>query len=313
MLNRCLLSAVVFVIAAGICGESLAETDTATVKKKTIQPLGPIERFATGFQFTEGPAVMSDGKLYFTDIPNNAIQSFDSSGFLSLFTGESNHANGLWPLSDDKLLACEMDGAVVRYNLADGSREVLVDEYEGVRFNACNDLVVDRLGGIYFTDPHYRAPTPLPQKVRAVYYLSSEGEVRRLTGDLNAPNGIGLSLDEKTLYVIPSMQSEMLAFDIDEPGKLSNQREFCVLEQPEGVQGTGGDGMAVDVEGNLYITTHLGVQIFSPSGEALGTVAFPERSCNVTFGGDDFKTMIVTAQTSVYVVPMPIAGSRRGM
>ncbi|MCM2373343.1 SMP-30/gluconolactonase/LRE family protein [Aporhodopirellula aestuarii] len=304
--RRLLFSLLVAAISLAACGISQAE------QSDSISPTGAVKQILTGFAFTEGPAVTSDGTLYFTDIPNATIHQFNPNGFLRVFTDQSRHANGLWPLSDGGLLACEMDGAVVRYNLADGSREVLTDSYEGVRYNACNDLVVDASGGIYFTDPHYRAPTPLPQKVRAVYYRSSDGKVSRLTGDLAAPNGIGLSLDEKTLYVIPSMQSEMLAFDIEQPGKISGQRTFCRLAQPEGTSGTGGDGMAMDERGNLYITTHLGVQIFSPAGEPLGTVAFAERPANVTFGGDDFKMMVVTAQKSVYAVPMPIAGSRRG-
>ncbi|WP_044256961.1 SMP-30/gluconolactonase/LRE family protein [Rhodopirellula sp. SWK7] len=308
LISRCRFLIVFVVGFASLAAGALSNAETT----ERIEPVGPVNQLLTGFAFTEGPAVTSDGTLYFTDIPNTTIHRLDSDGKLGVFTDQSNFANGLWPLSDNGLLACEMNGAVVRYHLVDGSREVLTDEYKGVRYNACNDLVVDAAGGIYFTDPQYRAPTPLPQKERAVYYLSNDGEVTRLTGDLNAPNGIGLSLDEKTLYVIPSMQSEMLAFDIEKPGVVSNQRTFCVLAQPEGVSGTGGDGMAMDVRGNLYITTHLGVQIFSPSGQALGTVSFPERSCNVTFGGEDFKTMFVTAQTSVYSVEMPVAGSRRG-
>lgn len=290
-------------------------TACQTAHAQTIQPTGPVQQVHTGFQFTEGPAAMDDGTLYFTDIPNTAIHRLSADGKLSLLTDQSNHSNGLWPLSNTKLLACEMDGAVVMRDLSGDSakRIVLADSYNGKRFNACNDLVVDNHGGLYFTDPQYRAPEPWPQTERCVYYIANfetDPQVTRLTGDIEAPNGIGLSPDGKTLYVIPSMQAEMLAYDVLAPGKIGPQRVLCKVQQVEGETSRGGDGMATDVEGNLYITTHLGIQIFSPEGEARGIVAFPEIPANVTFGGPEFKTMYATARKSLYSVEMPIAGFR---
>ena len=285
-------------------------THASADEANRIQAVGKVQTVHEGFAFTEGPAVTENGTLYFTDIPNNTIHRVATDGTLSVFTDQSNHANGLWYLGDGKMLACEMDGAVVRYDIATGKRTVLIDEHQGARFNACNDLVPDKSGGVYFTDPLFRAPTPLPQEVQAVYYLNSEGNVSRVTGDIAAPNGIGLSPDGKTLYVIPSQQSDMLAYDVVEPGKLMNQRVFCTLQQPEGKTGTGGDGMTLDAEGNLYITTNLGVEIVSPAGKQLGLVRFPQQPANVTFGGPAFKTLIVTARTGVYQVEMPIAGLR---
>ncbi len=141
-----------------------------------------------------------------------------------------------------------------------------------------------------------------------MYYIDPSGEVSRVTEDLPAPNGIGLSPDGKRLYVIPSRQAEMLVYDVDGPGQLSNGRTLCRLKQPAGKDDTGGDGMAVDVEGNLYITTNLGVEIFSPQGEHRGLIEFPEQPANVTLGGPDGKTMYATARTGLYRVAMPIAG-----
>jgi len=125
---------------------------------------------------------------------------------------------------------------------------------------------------------------------------------------LAAPNGVALSPDGSRLYIAPSQQAEMLVYDVDGPGTISNGRTFCRLAQPEGKDNTGGDGMAVDVDGNLYFTSNLGVQIFSPQGEALGMVKFPQQPANVTFGGAERKTMYVTARTGLYKVQMPIAG-----
>ena len=210
--------------------------------------------------------------------------------------------------SDGRMLVCQMEGQVVAYDRTSGRSTVLADEYQGKRFNAPNDLVIDKVGGIYFTDPLFRAPDPLPQSVQAVYYIANDKSVTRVTDDIAAPNGIALSPDGKQLYVIPSHQDEMLVYDVDGPGELSGGKTFCKVKQPEGKTETGGDGMVVDVEGNLYITTHLGVQIYSPQGKRMGLVKFPEQPANVTFAGPDRKTMYVTARTGLYRVTMPIAG-----
>ncbi|MCS6978408.1 MAG: SMP-30/gluconolactonase/LRE family protein [Gemmatales bacterium] len=273
-----------------------------------IGPVGRIVKLHGNFQFTEGPAADRQGNVYFTDIPAEKIYKVTPRGELSVFQDKSNHANGLMFNQKGELVACEMDGQVVAYSADGKSRRVLASEYQGKRFNAPNDLVIDRTGGIYFTDPTFRAPMPLPQGKAAVYYLSPEGKVTRLIDDLPNPNGVILSPDEKTLYVVPSGQAEMMAYPVEAPGKLGKGRVFCTLQQPEGRSGTGGDGLTVDVKGNLYITSQLGIQVFDPNGKLLGILKFPEQPANVTFGGPDRKTLYVTARTSLYSVPMEIAG-----
>ena len=276
---------------------------------RVVEPAGKVELVKDGFGFTEGPAWDPKAAvLYFTDIPNEKIYRVDDSGKITVFSDASKHANGLMVAADGRMLACQMDGQLVAYDLKNAKFAVLTSDYQDKRFNAPNDLVIDKQGGIYFTDPLFRAPTPLPQTVQAVYYRSKSGEVRRITEDLAAPNGIGLSPDGKHLYVIPSRQAEMLVYDVAGPGKLENGRTLCRLKQPDGRTDTGGDGMAVDVEGNLYITSNLGVEIISPAGKHLGLVVFPQQPANVTFGGADRKTMYVTARTGLYQVRMPIAG-----
>jgi len=293
-------------LASLCCQASLAQSP---VDSGGIEPLGKVEVVKTDFAFTEGPAWSKDGSLFFTDIPNSTIHIlFEHRNTLGTFTRESGHANGILIDADGRLLVCQMDGRVVQYDQKTAKYNVLADGYGGKRFNAPNDLIIDEAGGIYFTDPLFRAPEPLPQGLQAVYYIAPTGKVSRLTGNLAAPNGIGLSPDGKRLYVIPSRQAEMLVYDVKGPGKISNGRTLCRLKQPPGKDNTGGDGMAVDVKGNLYITTHLGVEIFSDSGKHLGLVTFPQQPANVTFGGADRKTMYVTARTGLYRVDMPIAG-----
>ena len=279
-----------------------------------IKGLGPTAapvQAHTGFQFTEGPAADPTGVVYFTDIPNQRIHRIGLDGKLTTFLEKSFHANGLMINGAGELLACEMDGQVVAHSIDGKNRRVIADKFDGKRFNAPNDLVVDTHGGIYFTDPDYSSPNPLPQGVRSVYYITADGKVSRLIAkDLPNPNGVILSPDEKTLYVIPSLSTKMLAYPVEGPGKLGEGKVFCELTQGANRKVTGGDGLTVDVKGNLYITSASGLQVFDPAGKQLGVIAVPEEPANVTFGGKDFKTLYVTAKTSVYTIPMEIAGHR---
>ncbi|TWU26952.1 Gluconolactonase precursor [Novipirellula galeiformis] len=291
----------------GFAKETTSSNQTSA-SADAIFPVGDVELVKDGFQFTEGPAWDESGILYFSDIPNTAIHRVHADGTVDVFTLESKHTNGIVVAADGRILACQMDGQVVVYDKNDASATVLANAYEGKRFNAPNDLVIDKQGGIYFTDPLYRAPTPLPQGIQAVYYIANNGDVTRVTAGIDAPNGIGLSPDGKKLYVCPSKQAEMLVYDVLSDGKLSDGKMFCRLTQPQGKRDTGADGITLDVQGNVYITTHLGVEIFSPAGKSVGLVRFPHQPANVTFGGADRKTMYVTARGAVYRVKMPIAG-----
>jgi gluconolactonase len=273
-----------------------------------IGPAGKIVKLHTGFAFTEGPAADRHGNVYFTDIPNEKILKVDADGKLSVFRDKSNHANGLMVNAQGEIVACEMDGRIVAISPDGKSVRVLTDQHAGQRYNAPNDLVIDQSGGVYFTDPAFRAPKPLPQGKTAVYYRAPDGKVTRLVDDLPNPNGVILSPDEKTLYVIPSGQAEMMAYPVAAPGKIGKGRVFCKLQQAEGKSGGGGDGLTVDAKGNLYITSALGLQVFDPTGKLLGIIKLPEQPANVTFGGKDLKTLYVTARTSLYAVPMQATG-----
>src|SRR2546423_979359 len=273
-----------------------------------IGPTGEVKKVHGGFQFTEGPAADRDGNLYFSDVAGDKLYKIDAKGELSTILDPSHHTNGLMLNAAGNIVACEMDGRLIEVNPKTKEAKSLADGYEGKRFNAPNDLVIDRDGGIYFTDPHFRAPDPLPQGVRAFYYRAPEGKVTRLAEIEAAPNGIILSPDEKTLYVIPSLQAEMLAYPVEAPGKIGQQRVFCTLKQASGKTNGGGDGLTIDSKGNVYITSALGIQVFNPQGNLLGIIEFPEQPANCTFGGKDLKTLYATARTSVYSVPMSATG-----
>jgi gluconolactonase len=273
-----------------------------------IGPTGPVVELHKGLQFTEGPADDGQGNIYFTDIPADRIYIHTKDGKLETFLEGAGHCNGLMFDAKGTLYACAMDGKIISVDTKTKKITPLVEMYDKIRFNAPNDLVLDKQGGIYFTDPRFRAPTPLPQKIEGVYYRSAAGDVTRVAVVTKACNGVILSPDEKTLYVIPSMQAEMLAFPVLGPGKLGDERLFCKLKQPEGKDNTGGDGLTIDTQGNLYITSAIGVQVWSPDGKYLGNIEFPQQPANVTFGGKDRKTLFAACRTGFYSVPMEAQG-----
>ena len=277
------------------------------VSSQDFPGAGKVTKVHGGFQFTEGPAY--DGKhLYFTDIPNDRIMRTDLKGNLETFLEACGHCNGLMIDGNSKLIGCRIDGELIAIDTATKEVKSLSSKYKDVRFNACNDLVIDKSGGIYFTDPRYRAPDPWPQGKEAFYYRSPKGEVTRLGDDLSAPNGIILSPDESILYVVPSFQKQVHAYTVKSPGVIENKRVLYEIKQPADKENSGGDGMSIDVAGNLYITTDLGVQVVSAAGKLLGIISFAEQPANCSFGGKEMKTLFATCRTGLYSVEMPIAG-----
>jgi len=280
---------------------------------ESIRALGPVEKLQGGFQFTEGPtpALACPGAavgLYFTDIPADQILHWQPGQKAVPWIEPAGHANGLLVEAGGQLVACQMDGQVVAYDLQTKAFETLAASYQGKRFNAPNDLIIDSVGGVYFTDPLFRAPEPLPQGVQAVYYITADRQVIRVTGDLPAPNGIGLSPDGDQLYVIPSRSAEMMVYQVLAPGKLGPGKVFCRLRQKSDNGNSGGDGMVVDTRGNLYITADTGVQVFDRQGTYLTTIEFPEQPANVTFGGAERNELFVTARTGLYRVKVSATG-----
>lgn len=298
------------------CATVFAATAAGTVLAQDVKPIagvgpaGAIKKLHTDFKFTEGPAADADGNVYFSDIPNEKIHKIDAAGKLSTFREKSNTSNGLMVNAKGEVVACEMTGAIVALSPDGKDRRVITDKYDGNRYNAPNDLVLDKAGGVYFTDPAFRAPMPLPQGKTCVYYADAGGKVSRLIDDLPNPNGVLLSPDEKTLYVLPSGQKKMMSYPVMSPGKIGAGKVFCELDQPKPDGNGGGDGGTVDSKGNVYVTSAMGLQVFDPSGKKLGLIVFPEQPANVTFGGKDLKTLFVTARTSVYTCPMEVAGHR---
>jgi gluconolactonase len=299
-----------FLFVAISFASALATAEDKPTKIPHIGPAGEVRKIAGDLEFTEGPTDDGQGNLYFSDIPADRIYKIDAKGEKSVFLEPSHHTNGLMLNAAGNIVACEMDGRIVEIDVKTKKVTALTDEYGGKRYNAPNDLVIDRDGGVYFTDPRFRAPEPWPQGKEAWYYADAKGKVTRLGDNLPAPNGVILSPDEKTLYVVPSMQKQMMAYPVLAPGKLGEGKVFCELQQKDAGGNGGGDGLTVDSKGNLYITSGLGIQVFSSEGKHLGNIAFPEQPANCTFGGKDGKTLYATARTGVYAVEMEATGHR---
>ena len=258
----------------------------------------------------EGPVPLPDGSILFAENLRNRIHKIDSGGNASLFLDNTNAALGMAFDPKGRLIAVETTPGKSRIAVIypRGSETVLSDNFEGKPYGRPNDLVVDKKGGIYFTEPGPRAvpgsaPPPLPP---AVYYIPPGGKSIRVVEGVTGPNGIQLSPDEKILYLNNASDS-LLAFDVQADGTLSNRRNFAKYHADPGVNITP-DGLAIDSEGRIYIATRMGVQVYSPKGEYLDTIPISRQPQNLAFGGPDKKTLYVVGFNAAWKIPMLAQG-----
>jgi len=296
----------------------LAFISTAAASAQDIEPIegigpaGPLEVVHDGFRFTEGPAADAQGRLYFTDVFGGRIHRAQPGSEVHTVLEKSQGANGLMFDAKGRLFACQGGpGRIVTVDVETGEMTPFVEQYNGKAFNRPNDLVVDSHRGVYFTDPRFGAGK---QDAAAFYYASAEGVVTRLGDDLNFPNGIILSPDESTLYVLPYQSSKVMAYPVEAPGKIGDGKILCETQpRPDG-KPTGGDGLTVDTKGNLYLTVPAikAIQVVSAEGETLGMLNLPKAPSNCAFAGPDMQTLYITARNVVYALPMQATGHRFG-
>jgi gluconolactonase len=283
----------------------MVSSATAQELSSLIAKNSQVELIATGYSFTEGPAVAPNGEIFFTDQPNNAIYIWNEKKEIRRFDVDGERANGLYFDADGNLVAC----ADYRNKLLkigkDGKKTVLADSYNGKHLNGPNDLWIHPNGNIYMTDSYYHRPWwpedhKQEQDTRGVYCLYPDGKLVRLIDDYKMPNGIIGTPDGKILYVADIQDRKIWKYNIGEDGKLSDKTFFA----PEG-----SDGMTIDEKGNVYLTNKA-VSVFAPDGHKIGDLTVPEQPANVTFGGKDRKTLFITARTSVYKIRMNVKGVR---
>ncbi len=272
-----------------------------------------LEKVATGFMFTEGPLWHPREKfLLFTDMPGNIIRRLDAGGGVKPFRQPSNMTNGLTYDRQGRLLACEHATSRVTRTEPDGTLTVLASHHGGKELNSPNDIVVDRGGAIYFSDPtfgrmeYYGVPREPELAFRGVYRIDpATGGLTLLVDDFDQPNGLCFSLDEERLFVNDTMRQHVRVFDVNGDGTLANGR---VWAETTGEGSGGPDGMKIDSEGNLYTCGPGGVHVFDPAGVSLGVIRMPEHTANFTFGGEDFRTLFITASSSLYSVKVAVPG-----
>lgn len=263
-----------------------------------------VEQVATGYRFTEGPALGPDATIYFSDVPNRKVHVFNpATGETAVHLEDSGGSNGLAFDHQGRLVLC-VDRDRYLGRLEGGKLLVVEDGYEGKRFNGPNDLAIDADNNIYFTDPAYGRREGRELGVEAVYFVPRMGEVKQLITDLKRPNGIALSPDGQTLYVADNAAGLVMAYDVAEPGRIENARVFA---KPQAARG-GPDGMTIDRAGNLYAAWHgaNAVYVWSPAGEPIATIPVPDaQPTNVAFGADG-ETLYVTAGKSLYRIRLNV-------
>ena len=284
--------------------------------RNLIEEHAPVRQAGSGFTFTEGPIWHPvEHYLLFSDMPADVRRRLDRAGVREVMN-PSHKGNGMTYDADLNLVVCEHATSSVTRFSPDGRREVLASHFEGRELNSPNDIVVKSDGSIWFTDPWYgRMPgfgVERPRELgwQGVFRLPpghKPGNEPELVVDrylFTMPNGLCFCPDESKLYINDTEQANIRVFDVN-GGKLSNGRVFASGIRDSLKPGVP-DGMKCDADGNVWVTAPGGLWVFSPAGQLLGKVAIPEFPANLHWGGDDWRTLYVTASTSVYSVPVRI-------
>jgi gluconolactonase len=283
-----------------------------------LEPLSPkfwdivdhqakLETVATGFGFTEGPMWDAAGFLYVSDETINKIFRVYPNGkkeeVIALGDPDGNTFD-----RQHRLIDCASVLRAIIAVTADGKYKILADHYDGKKFNSPNDVIVGPDGALYFTDPTLDLVAGEKQEIpfQGVYRLDDAGNVRLLTQDLTQPNGLAFSPDGKHFYIDDSEKRNIRVYDVASDGTLSNGRVFG--EEPGGKHDGVPDGIKVDKSGNLFVTGPKGIWVWDAFGNHLGTIAMPEQPANLTWGDQDYRTLYITATTSVYRLEMKTQG-----
>jgi len=263
-----------------------------------------------GFVFTEGPVGTQEGGLYFSDIRANLTYYLDPAGKIAVVRRDTNGANGLALTRDGELVFAEGDAKRISKRGRDGAVTTLTEGPAGKPLLAPNDLILDAKGGIYFTDP---GPRPVVAgRPTYVYYLAAGAKEPLLVdGAVARPNGLTLTNDGKILIVDDTIGETVFAYDVAADGAVKNKRPFVKLRDiPAGAE-SGADGMVIDREDRVYITTVAGIQVFDPKGQYLGSIKAGRQGANVAFGGPDKRTLYVTAREGLYRIKTLAQGPDR--
>lgn len=299
MLKRTLLAFTILIYI--FCPTSAQDEGLAGI----IKPGAQLEKLAGGFLFTEGPTADTKGNVWFTDQPNDRIMLWNEKSGISVFMEPSGRSNGLARDKDGNIWSCADEKTEIWCISPEKRVKVITGIFNGKQYNGPNDLWIDPLGGIYFTDPFYRRDwwnhKEMPQEKQRVFYLKPDHKILIIAAeDLLQPNGIVGTPDGKTLFVADIRGNKTWQFTINPDGTLSGKTLFCE---------SGSDGMAIDSKGNIYLTGK-GVTIFDNTGKKLGNIPVPESwTSNVCFGGKGRKTLFITASKGFYRIRLKVRGT----
>lgn len=279
----------------------------------------PLRKRTTGYRFTEGPVWHGDDNvLIFSDIPGDCMYRLDpETDTVTVYRQPSNKANGNVFDREHRLLSCEHASSRVIREEPDGSMTVIASHYDGLELNSPNDVIVDRRGRIYFTDPPYGryqgegplfgvgVPRPQLQPVRGVYRVDpDDGSVVRLVDDFEEPNGLCFAEDESVLYINDTARMHIRRFEVRGDAATGGE----VWAETKGSAPGVPDGMKIDSEGNLYCCGPGGVQVFGAGGHLLGTILIPEVCANFNWGDPDRRTLYLCSTSSVYSCRTKVPG-----
>ena len=270
-----------------------------------------VELVQEGFVFTEGPVGTADGGLYFSDLQTgDKTYRMDPSGKISIYRDHTNGTNGLALTRDGALLGAEGDGKRISRVGPGGTVTTLTEGTGGMPLKAPNDLIVDSRGGIYFTDP---GPRPVVAGRKAyVYYLPAGAKEPRIIDDqITRPNGLTLTANGKTLIVDDTVGETVFAFDVQADGSVKNRRPFAHMHDVKAGAESGADGMAIDRQDRIYVTSSTGLQVFDRKGQYLGTIKIPRQPANLAFAGTGKRTLYITAREGLYRLTMLSQGPQR--
>jgi len=275
-----------------------------------------IEVLAEGFDWSEGPVWIKDGGyLLFNDVPQNTTYKWSEQEGLTIFLRPAGYAlgdnppgielgsNGLFvhPMTGKLVLCDHGNRCIAVLNRKNWSKSILVDSFEGKKFNSPNDIVISSSGHYYFTDPPYGLSSPdFPGKeldYSGVYHVEPNGSIMLVTKELDRPNGIGLSPDEKTLYVANSGNRKYwVTIDVADDGTTGKRRIFYDATEFDKYGKLGlCDGLTVDTSGNLWATGPGGVMIFTPDGKHIGSIDTGTSLSNCCFGGVEGNELYITS------------------